>query len=97
MGTPRNRRRRGKGAELAAVAALVVGGVCRAGATAYGSGAGVATVATIGKTKFGDDQGRPVRPEEVVNPAVVLGWSSNLCRKTTDVILNRKKDARRVG
>eukprot|EP00752_Nemacystus_decipiens_P009435 g8434.t1 len=36
------------GAELAAVAALVVGGVCRAGATAYGSGGGVVTVATIG-------------------------------------------------
>eukprot|EP00903_Cladosiphon_okamuranus_P006624 g6470.t1 len=50
MGSHRNKRRRGRGAELAAaVAALVVGsgGVCRAGASAYGR-SGVVTSAQIG-------------------------------------------------
>lgn len=52
MGATRNRRRRGRGAKLAAaVAALVVGsgGVCRAGASAYGSSSGVVSAAQIGE------------------------------------------------
>lgn len=69
MGSPRNRRRRGKGAELAAaVAALVVGsgGVCRAGASAYSSRGGVVTVAKIGEMKWRKTQGRFLGPESLV-------------------------------